>query len=81
MDLVILDFWILASRVRVRVHRPVCVRACRRRRRRRRVGGGGCASIGVRACLRFIGVQKRLIGEQKGQFQGCLFAGNITGAE
>ena len=32
MDFVILDFWILVSRVRVRVHGLVCVRVCARAR-------------------------------------------------
>ena len=69
----ILDFPFLVSRVRVCVRRLVGVCACVCRRRR--------VGVGARACLRFVGVQKRLIGEWKGQFQGSLFAGNVTGAE
>lgn len=55
--------------------------ACRRRRRRRRAYGGGRASIGVRACLRFVGVSDRPVKELEGGFQGRLFVGKVSMAK
>jgi len=75
MVLPILDFRILASRVRMRACAGSWAWA------RGRVHGGGRASTGVRACLRFKRVLNRPAGELGGGFQGSLFAGRVMIAE
>lgn len=81
MVFVILVFSFLVSRVRMCAYRLVCACACMRMHMRMRMRGGGRASIGVRACLRFGDVLKLTIGEREGGLKGCLFAGNVTGAD
>jgi hypothetical protein len=83
MDSAILDFRILASRVRMRalVLVRVCGRVCVGAWACGRVHGGGRASMGGRACLRFERVLNLPINEQKGRFWGFLFAGKVSMAE
>lgn len=75
MDFVILVFSFLVSRVRMCAYRLVCVCVCVC------ACGGGRASIGVRACLRFVGVLNLPIGEREGGLKGSLFCGNVNGAD